>query len=637
MLLVGDLGNRYLLLALCVAGGLTLLGAIDDLVKLRSEKRGISARSKLAGQILVAAAAALCLYFDHAPLASGLVLPPPLNMAPLRLGIWFVPLAIVVMVGSSNAVNLTDGLDGLAGGCLLFATAAMTVVVYAAGHAKWAAYLNIPHISGCGELAILAAAMIGGVVGFLWFNCHPAQVFMGDTGSLPLGGLLGYMAVVARQELLLLIVGGVFVVEALSVILQVAWFKWRKRRIFRCAPVHHHFQFLGWPENKIVVRFWIAAALLRLAGHGMPENQCRRKAVGTSYGTNRQRGALTCRVGRAELASPTSGRLVGLASSAHPTAPIVKRQPIMKNTFHIVFAGGGTGGHLFPGLAVAKKLSANRPGVQITFVGTGKPLEHQHVSAAGFDYVSLPCRPLPRQASEAIPFIVENVAGYFAARRLLDEERVAGVVGLGGYASVPMGRAAARRRLPLVLLEQNVVPGRANRWLSRFASLVCTSFASTERQLRGPCPVRCTGNPIRSLEPAASLPLCATPSPRLVVLGGSGGARSLNENVPRALYKIRRFLTGWEILHLSGAADVEATRNLYRKFALPARVEAFWPELPELLAGSSLAICRAGGTTLAELAATATPAVLLPYPHAADDHQRKNADVFVSAGAAARA
>ena len=172
----------------------------------------------------------------------------------------------------------------------------------------------------------------------------------------------------------------------------------------------------------------------------------------------------------------------------------------MKNTFHIVFAGGGTGGHLFPGLAVAEKLSANRPGVRITFAGTAKPLERQHVAAAGFDYVSLPSRPLPRRASEAISFVVENVAGYFAAGRLLDEENVAGVVGLGGYASVPMGRAAAHRRLPLILLEQNVVPGKANRWLSRFASLVCTSFAETEQQIRWRCPVRCTGNPIRSFE-----------------------------------------------------------------------------------------------------------------------------------------
>ncbi len=266
LLLAGDLTNRYLLLALGVTGGLTLLGAIDDLVKLRSEKLGISAKSKLIGQTLIATVAALYLYFDHASLPGGLVLPPPLNVVPHSLGVWFVPLAIVVVVGSSNAVNLTDGLDGLAGGCLLFAAAAMTLVVYAAGHSQWAAYLNIPHVAGCGELAVVAAAMIGAVVGFLWFNCHPAQVFMGDTGSLPLGGLLGLMAVVARQELLLALVGGVFVIEAASVILQLGWYKLRKRRLFRCAPLHHHFQFRGWPESKIVVRFWIAAGLCALLG-----------------------------------------------------------------------------------------------------------------------------------------------------------------------------------------------------------------------------------------------------------------------------------------------------------------------------------------------------------------------------------
>jgi phospho-N-acetylmuramoyl-pentapeptide-transferase len=266
VLIAGDLSNRYLLMGLAIAVGLAVLGAVDDLVKLRSHRLGLSARGKLAGQLLVAATAALVLYFDHAALPDGLALPPPWNVSAVSLGIWFIPLAVLVMVGSSNAVNLTDGLDGLAGGCMLFAAAAMTLVVYAAGHAQWAAYLNVPHVAGCGELAVLAAAMIGAVVGFLWFNCHPAQVFMGDTGSLPLGGLLGYMAVVARQELLLVLIGGVFVTEAASVILQVGWFKWRRRRVFLCAPLHHHFQFRGWPESKIVVRFWIAAALCALLG-----------------------------------------------------------------------------------------------------------------------------------------------------------------------------------------------------------------------------------------------------------------------------------------------------------------------------------------------------------------------------------
>lgn len=265
VLLTGNLSNRYLLLGLAVATALALLGAIDDLVKLGSQRPGLSTRGKLAGQLLVSAVAAIVLYFQHSRAAEGLTMPPPWNGA-ASLGIWFVPLAMLVIVGSSNAVNLTDGLDGLAGGCMLFATAAMTLVVYAAGHAQWAAYLNVPHVAGCGELAVLAAATIGAVVGFLWFNCHPAQVFMGDTGSLPLGGLLGYMAVVARQELLLVLIGGVFVAEAASVILQVGWHKWRGRRIFHCAPLHHHYQFCGWPESKIVVRFWIVAALCALLG-----------------------------------------------------------------------------------------------------------------------------------------------------------------------------------------------------------------------------------------------------------------------------------------------------------------------------------------------------------------------------------
>ncbi len=336
----------------------------------------------------------------------------------------------------------------------------------------------------------------------------------------------------------------------------------------------------------------------------------------------------------------------------------------MKTT-HIVFAGGGTAGHLFPGLAVAEKLAANRPGVRISFAGSGKRLERELVAAAGFDYLALASRPLPRKASEAFGFVVENMAGYFAAGRFLDDEQVAGVVGLGGYASVPLGRAAARRRLPMVLLEQNAVLGRANRFLSRFASLLCTSFQATEQLGRVRCPVRCTGNPTREFAGSTAetiMPLkpeaqasrdgislaCASgfdhgvgdpsykrlPARRLIVLGGSGGARSLNENVPRALYKMRHLLDGWQIVHQSGEADLPATRELYRKLALDAQVEAFWADMPQLIAGSSLAICRAGGTTLAELALGGTPALLLPYPQAADDHQRKNAEAYVAAGAA---
>lgn len=266
VVLFGDLDNCYLQISLLVAGGLALIGAIDDLVKLRGTTNGISARSKLVGQVAVATVAAVLLYQYHVGLPEGLQLRLPAAGISFSLGLWFIPLAVIVIVGASNAVNLTDGLDGLAGGCLIFATGAMTVMAYAAGHAGLAEYLHVPRIPGAGEMTVLAGGMIGGVLGFLWFNCHPAQVFMGDTGALPLGGLLGLLAVVTRQEVLLVVVGGVFVAEAVSVILQVGCYKWRRRRVFLCAPLHHHFQFQGWAENKIVVRFWIAAALCALLG-----------------------------------------------------------------------------------------------------------------------------------------------------------------------------------------------------------------------------------------------------------------------------------------------------------------------------------------------------------------------------------
>jgi phospho-N-acetylmuramoyl-pentapeptide-transferase len=182
------------------------------------------------------------------------------------LGWGFVPLAVLVVVGSSNAVNLTDGLDGLAGGCLVLAAGALGIIAYVGGHAQLAEYLHVMPVAGSHEILVVIASLSGGVLGFLWFNCHPAQVFMGDTGSLPLGGLLGLAAVITRQELLLLVVGGVFVAEAVSVIVQVGCFKLTGRRPLLCAPLHHHFQFRGWTESKIVVRFWIAAAVCALVG-----------------------------------------------------------------------------------------------------------------------------------------------------------------------------------------------------------------------------------------------------------------------------------------------------------------------------------------------------------------------------------
>jgi phospho-N-acetylmuramoyl-pentapeptide-transferase len=269
LLIFGDLGNHYVPIMLLLLIGLTAVGAVDDLRKLSAGGGGLRPRVKLAAQTAVAFVAAVLLYGVESRQPGGLELFVPLVGPVGDLGIWFIPLAVIVIVGSSNAVNLTDGLDGLAGGCLLSTLAALGVVAYASGQAGWATYMSVAHIPGAGELVVVAAAAIGGTLGFLWFNCHPAQVFLGNTGSLPLGGALGLMAVMVRQELWLVLAGGVFVAEAGSVILQVGAYRWRQRRVLLCAPLHHHFQFLSWPEGKIVVRFWIASVLCAVLGLAM--------------------------------------------------------------------------------------------------------------------------------------------------------------------------------------------------------------------------------------------------------------------------------------------------------------------------------------------------------------------------------
>ncbi len=331
---------------------------------------------------------------------------------------------------------------------------------------------------------------------------------------------------------------------------------------------------------------------------------------------------------------------------------------------HVVFSGGGTGGHLFPGLAVAEELARRLPGVRVTFAGTGKPLEYRHVAAAGFDYWAIAARPLPRRVGEVFAFLVENAAGHAQARRLLGDGRADVVVGLGGYSSVPVARQAVRRRIPLILLEQNAVAGRATRWLARHASLVCAGMAQTRNGLSRKGPIRVTGTPVRfdsgtkawgtkvwgttawgttTRDTAAlchQLPTKPTgegpmsPQHGLLILGGSSGARTLNENVPRALYRLRNRLTGWHIIHQTGSADLEATRSLYGKLGLEAEVHPFIDQVATLMPKCRLAICRAGGSTLAELAVARLPAVLVPYPFAVADHQRKNADAFVHGGGA---
>ena len=264
--LMGNWNHGYLPAVLLLLVGLTAVGSWDDIAKLR-RGRGIRPAGKLTAQSVVAAAAVLMVYGVHHDVPGALQLNLP-GASVVSLGGWFIPLGVFVVVGSSNAVNLTDGLDGLAGGCLVFAYAAIGAVAFAVGNANLASSWGVLHLPAAGEMSVVCGAALGAVLGFLRFNYHPARVFLGDTGSLPLGGLLGLLAVIARQELLLVLIAGVFVAEAVSVILQVGYYKLRKRRIFLCAPLHHHYQFLGWPESKIVMRFWIAAALCAAVGLG---------------------------------------------------------------------------------------------------------------------------------------------------------------------------------------------------------------------------------------------------------------------------------------------------------------------------------------------------------------------------------
>jgi len=265
-LVCGDLTNRYLLHSLIVVIGFGAIGVRDDWVKVISRKKGLTVRQKFAWQWLLAIVVAILLYFVQVDKPRGLELVFPFGKFRVAIGLLFVVWAAFVMVGSSNGVNLTDGLDGLASGCLIFAGSAFAALSYVAGHRVMAEYLDIAHMTGAGELGVLFGALVGAMLGFLWFNCHPAQVFMGDSGSLPTGALLGYGALVTRQEVLLLIVGGIFVIETLSVILQVGYFKLTGKRVLACSPLHNHFVFQGEPETRSVIRFWIGAALLAMIG-----------------------------------------------------------------------------------------------------------------------------------------------------------------------------------------------------------------------------------------------------------------------------------------------------------------------------------------------------------------------------------
>ncbi len=266
-LLWADLSNRYVWLVLLVTLACGVIGLVDDYRKLvLKDPKGLASRYKFLGQSLVGLAAAGYLYAIASTPAETALLIPYLKDVSLQLGPWFVVLAYLVIVGASNAVNLTDGLDGLAVLPTVLVGGALTLFVYASSHVDFATYLKIPHVLGISELVIFCGALVGAGLGFLWFNTYPAQVFMGDVGALALGAALGIVAVAARQELVLLIMGGVFVMETLSVMLQVASFKLTGRRIFRMAPLHHHFELKGWPESRVIVRFWILTVILVLIG-----------------------------------------------------------------------------------------------------------------------------------------------------------------------------------------------------------------------------------------------------------------------------------------------------------------------------------------------------------------------------------
>lgn len=282
-LICADLANGFVQIILTVLIGLGLVGLLDDVLKAVRSEAGLFGRYKLLFQLIIGSVIAYWVY--HASIEYRLLwvsdyvykgaegfqphlFVPFFKNIHWNIGVWYVPLAVVIIVGASNAVNLTDGLDGLAGGLSIFSIACYAALSYLSGHFFFSQYLQVVNVVGAGEITVILAAMLGGLMGFLWFNAPPAQIFLGDTGSLAIGGLLGTVAILIKQELLLVLVGSIFVLETVSVILQVLSYKFRHKRIFLMSPLHHHFEMSGWAESKIVIRFWIlgiVSALMALA------------------------------------------------------------------------------------------------------------------------------------------------------------------------------------------------------------------------------------------------------------------------------------------------------------------------------------------------------------------------------------
>jgi UDP-N-acetylglucosamine--N-acetylmuramyl-(pentapeptide) pyrophosphoryl-undecaprenol N-acetylglucosamine transferase len=304
---------------------------------------------------------------------------------------------------------------------------------------------------------------------------------------------------------------------------------------------------------------------------------------------------------------------------------------------HILFAGGGSGGHLFPGLAVAAHIAGQFPDAYVSFAGPGKRYERDLVTSAGYDYITIPSRGLPRRPWHVPRFLSDNLAGYFSARWMLKELHVSLVVGLGGYASAATVRAASARGIPVILLEQNAIPGRATRWLAPRASLVCGTFEAMNSYLHVRTPVHITGCPVRpefvrlwNMRGPTAAPDDGVTRKRLLILGGSHGARALNLHVPAAINRLQHELRGWEIIHQTGPGGVPAVQESYETCPHDTFVVSFIDDMAATLANVDLVISRAGGSTLAELAMARKPTVLIPCPQSADDHQAANARVLAA-------
>jgi len=264
MLLWGDLDNKMVWLSLISLLAFGVIGLIDDYLKVsRRNSAGLSAWKKLAGQFITALALVLYLYFSGDGEVTKLYL-PFLKSPFIDMGTWFIPFGVLLIMGESNAVNFSDGLDGLLAGLLILVFIALAILTYISGRVDYSAYLGIPYIPEAGELTVLCLAICGALIGFLWYNCHPAEVFMGDVGSLSLGGVVAVISLIIKKEILVLIIGGVFLLEIFSVVIQVISFKLRKKRVFLMSPIHHHFEMAGWAESKVVVRFWILGGLFAI-------------------------------------------------------------------------------------------------------------------------------------------------------------------------------------------------------------------------------------------------------------------------------------------------------------------------------------------------------------------------------------